>query len=236
MNNKTKISGSVVDAQVARLLLLVQTYKDEHCEAVITKARLDAKALIQQAHHDVRTRMHQVVKNNREEIQQKINQAKAKKQIADKQIQYQHDQRLLNVTLDKLQQRLISRWHITEQRQAWVDKVLSVAYKVLLINVWQVEHPIEWSVEEKKQMCEHISKQTGQSPALIGKRDIQAGIRISSNGSVVDGTLSGLMVDRTGIEVEFLSLYRAYLTRPDELKLHIRKKDNSNEYRHNNLD
>ena len=224
-----KIPESIIDAQVERLLDVVQTYHKEHCEAVNTKAHQDARATIQQAHHDARKRMHQVIVDNREKIQQEIGAAKAKQQTEDKQQQYRRDQRLLEMALNKLQQLLVSRWKITEQRQLWVDNILGLASRMLLADVWQVEHPAEWSVTEQKQLRDRITEQTGTSPTLIVNRDIQAGIRILSNGSVVDGTLSGLLVDRFRIEAEFLSQYRAYLVQPGELQQLEKQKANTSE-------
>ena len=92
---------------------------------------------------------------------------------------------------------------------------------MLLDDVWQVEHPAQWPVTEQKQLRERITKETGQSPTLVVNQDIQAGIRIIANGSVVDGTLSGLLVDRFRIEAEFLSHYRAHcgeLQQPEKEK------------------
>ncbi len=221
-----KIPDSIIDAQVERLLDVVQTYHKEYCDTVNTKAHQDARAIIKQAHHEARRRMHQVVIDNREKIQQEIGAAKAKQQTEDKQHQYRRDQRLLKMALDKLQQLLISRWQITEQRQAWIDNISGLASRMLLTDTWQVEHPAEWPVTEQKQLRERITKQTGQPPTLIVSQDIQAGIRISANGSVVDGALSGLLVDRYRIEAEFLSHYR---TQCSELQQPDKEKDNTSE-------
>lgn len=226
-NNKAP--DSIVDAQVERLLDVVQSYYKQYCETVKKQAHQDTRALIQQAHHDARKRIHQVLVSNREKIQQETGAAKAKQQTKNKQYQYRRDQRLLNVALDKLQQILVSRWQVSEQRQAWIDNILGIASTMLLTEDWQIEHPAEWSVDEQKQLREHITKQTGRSPTITVNRNIQAGIRIISNGSVVDGTLSGLLVDRSRIEAEFLSQYRTYLAQSDEFQLPDEKKDSANE-------
>jgi len=222
----SKVPGSIADAQVERLLDVVQTFHKEYCDTVKTKAHQNARAIIQQAHHNARKRMHQVIVDNREKIQQETGAAKAIQQTADKQHQYRRDQRLLKMALDKLQQLLVSRWQNTEQRQTWIDNIFVIASRMLLSDVWQVEHPAEWPVTEQKKLRERITKQTGQSPTLIVNRDIQIGVRIISNGSVVDGTLSGLLVDRFRIEAEFLSQYRGQC---DELQQADKEKDNISE-------
>ncbi len=212
----SKVADSIVDAQVERLLDVVQSYHKEYCEAEKAKARQQAGGLIQQAHHDARKRMHQVVLDNRERIQQEIDVAKAKQQTEKKQRQYRCDQRLLKFALDKLQQMLVSRWQLPEQRRVWIEHILGIASTMLLTDDWRIEYPADCSVAEKQQLRECITKQTakqtvkqtGQSSTLVVNRDISAGIRISSNGLVVDGTLSGLLVNRSRIEAEFLAQYR----------------------------
>ena len=204
-----KVPDSIVDTQVERLLDVVQAYNKKYCDGAIAKAEQDARMIIKQAHHDARMRMHQIVVDSREKMQLEIGAAKAKRLTADKQIQYRRDQRLLDVALDKLQELLASHWNDAKQRRVWVDNALTVASRVLLADIWQIEHPAQWPVAEQKQLVEVITKHTGQSPTLSADQDIQAGIRIISQGSVVDATLSGLLVDRPRIEAEFLAQYRA---------------------------
>ena len=209
-----KVPDSIVDAQVERLLDVVQTYHKEYCEGIKAKAEQDARVIIKQAHRDARKRMHNVVVDNREKMQQEIGAAKAKQLTAEKQKQYRRDQRILDVALDKLQEILLSRWKVTQQRQAWINSALAIASRVLLADVWQVEHPAQWSVAEQKQLLAGITKHTGQPPTLSANEDIQAGIRIISCGTVVDATLLGLLVDRPRIEADFLSQYRLRIGEP----------------------
>ena len=203
-----KVPDSIVDAQVERLLDVVQAYNKKYCEGAISKAEKEARITIKQAHHDARKKMHKVVVDSREKMQLEIGAAKAKRLTADKQIQYRRDQRLLDVALEKLYEILMTRWSIAEQRQVWIDSALTVASRVLLADAWQVEHPVQWPVAEQKQLHEQIAKHTDQSPILVSSQDIQAGIRVISQGSVVDATISGLLVDRPRIEAEFLAKYR----------------------------
>ena len=70
---------------------------------------------------------------------------------------------------------------------------------------WRVEHPEGWDAQEQGELAamaqtlEGVNLQFGAHPALV------AGIRISTDSTSVDGSLSGLLADRTAIEALILA-------------------------------
>jgi hypothetical protein len=100
---------------------------------------------------------------------------------------------------------LATRWQSPGSRKSWVEKIFLQASQALLENSWQVEHPVDWPDSEKSRLSEQIREHTGNPPDMCPADDINAGIRISSGGASVDGSITGLLADRLRINSELLS-------------------------------
>ena len=62
-----------------------------------------------------------------------------------------------------------------------------------------------WPDDEKQSFLQQVRKHTGQTPDARASADIGAGLRICSGGSCVDGTLTGILSDRRGVEAILLT-------------------------------
>ncbi len=205
-----KMPSSIVRAQVDTLLEVVRKYQDEQCEKIFTQARQEARQIIRQAYRDARLRLHQYIFESRERMQKEIVAAKAKNHTIRKQLQHKADRLYLNQAWDMLEDKLITRWQNKEQRQRWVQKILVVALQVLPSQDWLVEHPDCWSEEEKHNLInqalqKYSKKSSGIAVNFAVSSDIIAGIRICAHGATVDGSLQGLLANRSRIESEFLA-------------------------------
>ncbi len=58
-------------------------------------------------------------------------------------------------------------------------------------------------------MASELTAALGVTPALVADADIRAGLKISADGNVVDGTLDGLVADRAEIGAQLLHLLEA---------------------------
>jgi hypothetical protein len=105
----------------------------------------------------------------------------------------------------QLHDMLATRWQSSDTREFWVKKIFLQASQALLDKSWQVEHPIDWSDSEKSRLSDRIREHTGNPPDMRPADDISAGIRISSGGASVDGSITGLLADRLRIDSELLS-------------------------------
>ena len=205
-----KMPSSIVRTQVDRLLNVVHEYQDRQCEKILTQAQQETQQIIRQAYGDARLRLHQYILESREGMQREIVTAKAKSHTIRKQIQHKADRLYLKQTWDMLEDKLITRWQNKEQRQRWVQKILVVALQVLPSQDWLVEHPDCWSEEEKHNLInqalqKYSKKSSGIAVNFAVSSDIIAGIRICAHGATVDGTLQGLLANRSRIESEFLA-------------------------------
>ena len=104
-----------------------------------------------------------------------------------------------------LQPGLQARWQQPEYRRQWLAKILATATAVLPAGDWLIEHPADFSTEEQQQLLEQAQKQAGAKPDISSAPDLTAGIRISADGATVDGSLRGLLSDRTELEALLLA-------------------------------
>ncbi len=200
-----KMPSSIVRAQVDRLLDVVHKYQDKQCEKILTQAQQETQQIIRQAYGDARLRLHQYILESREGMQREIVTAKAKSHTIRKQIQHKADRLYLNQTWDMLEDKLIARWQNKEQRQRWVQKILVVALQVIPSQDWLVEHPDCWSEDEKHNFINQARQKSEIAVNFAVSSDIIAGIRICAHGATVDGSLQGLLANRSRIESEFLA-------------------------------
>lgn len=214
-----KMPSSIVRAQVDRLLNVVHEYQDRQCEKILTQAQQETQQIIRQAYRDERLRLHQYILESREGMQREIMTAKAKSHTIRKQLQHKADRLYLNQAWEMLKDKLITRWQNKEQRQRWVQKILVVAFQVLPSQDWLVEHPDCWSEEEKHNLINQAQqKSSGIGVNFAVSSDIVAGIRICAHGATVDGSLQGLLANRSRIESEFLAQRNHYTVHTENMR------------------
>lgn len=208
MNNDPKMPSSIVDAQVQRLLEIVEAYRKEQCDALINQATEDSRQIIRQAYREARMRLHQDIQNSREHMRSELSSARAKLHTMMMQQRHQADQRFLEQSWNLLAAKLQARWQQPKQRQAWVEKIVLNAIQMVPGKDWLVEHPKDWSGEEQKQLRSQVNDKFTGKLKFNKVTEITAGIRIITDGAVIDGSLQGLMADKNGIESIFLAQCR----------------------------
>jgi len=208
MNHEPKMPGSIVDAQVQRLLEIVEEYRKQQCDSLLTQAQQDSSQIVRQAYREARIRMHQDIQDSREHMRNELSGARAKLHTLMMQQRHQADQRFLEQSWKILADKLQARWQQPKLRKAWVEKIVANAIKMVPGKDWLVEHPQDWTSNEQKQLRAQVNdKYTGQLK-FIKLPEMTAGIRIKTDGATIDGSLQGLMADRTGIESIFLAQCR----------------------------
>jgi len=203
------IPDTIIEAQIKRLLEVVEDYRSKHCQDILEQARLDARDIILTAYKTARQRLHQDVLESRERVKQELAAARAKQHTLDKHQQYKVNRQFLDRAWERLIQQMERRWRTATHRRLWVNMVLNVARQHLPVGQWQIEYPPDWIQDERNELEQQVLQHTGVAPQLQPYSDIKAGVRISANGAVVNGTISGLTTDRTRIEAELLALSEA---------------------------
>lgn len=205
MSNEASVPGSILDAQVQRLLDIVQAYQQEQCEALLSEAQRESQGVIRQAYQLARRNMHEDLELTRRHIRDTMAAARAKQHTLMMQQSHTAASSFLEQCWQALQPSLCARWQQPDCRRQWLAKILATATAVLPAADWLIEHPTDFSAQEQQQLREQAQALADVTPDLRSTPDITAGIRISADGASVDGSLHGLLSDRTALEALLLA-------------------------------
>lgn len=196
---------TIIEAQIERLLEVVQDYRSKHCREIIDQSHLDARDIVRSAYKTARQRLHLDVLDSRERMKQELAAASAKQHTLGMQQQYKVNRQFLDRAWELLTRQLERHWRTAAHRRLWVNMVFEVARQRLPSGLWQLEYPQDWIQEERGDLEQQVLQHTGIAPQLKPYTEIKAGVRISANGATVNGTIKGLTADRTRIEAELLA-------------------------------
>jgi F0F1-type ATP synthase membrane subunit b/b' len=198
-----------VEAQMRQLLQVVARHRDERCNELLGQARREASQVIRQAHAEARARMHESVQGIREERRSRLAAAEAQLQTRRRRRREGADLWLLAAAWQPLRKAMQARWSQETARRQWIDFLVQRACTLLVATDWQIEHPLDWPLQERTALEARLEGQLGRLPEFIPREQISAGLRICADGACVDGTLEGLLRDQTRIESLLLARFNA---------------------------
>ena len=196
---------NIVSAQLQHLLTQLDVQRQARCEGLLAQARKEARQVIRHAHQKSRARVHQAVINIRERTRLQLVSAAAKQKTRERQLRQQQDQALLEQAWQPLQEILLQRWQDPATRKQWIDQLLEQAAQVLLDTNWKIRHPPDWPAAERGAVESRLVQLHGYSPVFSAQPSIHAGLLIVADQTRVDGTIDGLLHDRSRIEALLLA-------------------------------
>ncbi|MDH5172979.1 MAG: hypothetical protein OEW92_11210 [Gammaproteobacteria bacterium] len=200
MMSEPKIPESIVDAQVQRLLDIVETWRKEQCDALADEAQQESRRVIRQAYQSARKNLHEDIQLTRRQISDTLAAARARQHTLMMQQRHKAASGFLETCWNSLADKLHARWRQPESRRQWITKIVSTATALVPATEWLIEHPQDWSSDEQQQLGRQIEARVGGQARFAAVPEITAGIRISTEGAVIDGSLQGLMADRNAID------------------------------------
>ena len=181
------------------LLELVEAHRQRQCAHALAAAREEAAAIVHQAHRDARQYVRSQLEAGRESARRQIAAAEAHFATLQRRQRQQQGHALLAQSWPMLQAELAKRWQDAALRRAWVENIFARALCVLPRTTWVIFHPADWPPSE------HDSATLAAPPRFAADAGIRAGLRIAADGTVLDGTLDGLLSDRSVIEARLLA-------------------------------
>ncbi len=196
---------NIVSAQLQHLLAKLDAHRQARCEELLAQARHEAQREIGHAYQKARARVHRAVINTREKTRLQLVSAAAQQQTHQRQLRQQEDQALLERAWQPLRELLLTRWQDPASRQQWIDQLLEQAARVLVDTNWKIKHPPDWPAAERGKVESRLVKLHGYAPVFSAQPSIHAGLLITAEQTRVDGTLDGLLHDRSRIEALLLA-------------------------------
>jgi hypothetical protein len=196
---------TIIDAQVQHLLGLLDQHRSKSCEEIQHEANEHAGILLHRAHAEARKRIHEDNARTRIRMQWQITSTDARLQTKMRLLRQQSDEALLSASWALLTSSLNKLWQHGDSRKTWIDNIIALAKARLISGDWIIEHPADWDKTEMAGYLERLEKAIGHRPTSHAMDDLDAGIRICTDTTCVDGTLSGLLRDQQHIEALMLT-------------------------------
>jgi vacuolar-type H+-ATPase subunit H len=193
-----------LERRAQALLDLVEEDRCRQCDAIIGEARARAAEVLARSHADARARMRELFADERQQARERVDAAQARLQTRSRLHEQRRAADMLALGWRRLPEALLARWRDAGQRQCWVDAVTAIAIRVLPRTRWQIVHGPDWAVTEQRALCVRVTPAPDLAPTLIADAGIAAGLKIAAGGNVVDGTLAGLVSDRTEVGARLL--------------------------------
>lgn len=194
-----------VDEQTRALLELVEADRARRCAATLGEAHTRAAALRAQAHADARARMRQAFEEQRTLRRDRLAAAQARLATQRRLHEQQRTAALLRLAWARLPGELLALWQAPATRADWVAQVMSAAAVRLPRGPWRIVHAPDWPETERQAMAA-AAVQSGAAGAPRFEPDdtVTAGLKVTAEGNVIDGTLAGLLADRADFEARLL--------------------------------
>jgi hypothetical protein len=187
------------------LLGVVVENREKRCSEVREKTAGEVSDIIHLAYQRSRARMHSHIVALREKYRVRAAAALARNQTRMRQQQQKHDHEVLTTAWPMLRESMLALWKDPESRRTWLENAVSNAKEILLQHEWHIEHPVDFDSDEHKWLKHAMTGSRQKGHKLTATDDIEAGIRIRANGTVVDATLEGLLRHRLAIEAELIA-------------------------------
>jgi hypothetical protein len=197
------------ERHVQALLDLVAADRGRKCDAILAEARAQAGALLRQAHADASERMRRAFVEERERHDARVGAARANLQTKRRLALQRREHALLAAGAMRLPPALVRRWESAAGREPWVAAAVANARNVLPRGRWRILHAPHWPASERDSLAAELAAVLGAAPSLVEEPGLRAGLRISADGNVIDGTLDGLLADRAEIGARLLQLLEA---------------------------
>ncbi len=201
MNTAERLLVADVEGSAQALLAMIEADRERQCTLILGEAAARAEAVRAQSRSEARARLRQAFDEQRQARDQRV--AAALAQLATK-TRLHAQQRVatwLRAAWVQLPLELQSRWSRPEARAAWVETTLAAARQRLPAGGWHISHAPDWPLAERDAVAATLA---GPPATFEADPGITAGLKISRQGNVIDGTLAGLLADRAAIESRLL--------------------------------
>ncbi len=197
------------------LLGIVVENREQRCSEIRDSARSQANEILKQAHTRVRSRVHHHIVMLREKYLQRISAAQSRNQTLIRQQRQLADKEVLDTAWPLLREALRALWNDSASRDRWLDAAITSASSSFLQDDWQIEHPVDFNVEDQQRLKHYLTNIDNRSAELSASDDIEAGIRITVNGTVMDATIEGLLQQKRVLEARLIARMKRELAGHD---------------------
>lgn len=206
MNETSTDTVSHLERQTRALLELIDADRARRCAQLLDPAQAAAAALRAQARNEARARRRATFVEQRQRRLDALAAARARLATRTRLHAQRHEAALLSLAWRQLPDALRALWHDAAARAAWVEQVVAAARTRLSADAWRIVHAADWPAAEQQALARSLA---GITLHFEREAAVDAGLKVVAGGNIVDGTVAGLLADRSEIEAALLRLLEA---------------------------
>ena len=196
------MSGAQADARAsAELLAMVERHRRETCARLLQQAEAQARELTRRAFAEGRERVQHGIVEVRQHYRRRLTVEQAQIETRRRQQRQHENAELLGRVWAPLRAAMQARWQRPDARRAWINALVNEAQARLRDADWTVEHPLDWPQSEQTALRQRL----GRHLDLVPQAEVVAGLRVRCAGACVDGSIEGLLRDRSRVEALLLA-------------------------------
>lgn len=198
-------TDGIVRTQADALMQLLEQSRDAQCREARERAGLQAAELRRAARKQGRERVSRAAHEERERLDREVRMVEAEIETEQRKRARRRDMELIAAGRDTLREALAARWRNRAERAAWAEVAMIEAAEVLLGREWTLEHPADWADEERDAALTLAREHCDAQVTAKAVDELDAGLRIRSEGALVDLSIPGLLANVRTIEGELLA-------------------------------
>jgi hypothetical protein len=202
-------ASNVVDAQTRAMIARLRRYESDQVGEILDEGHRAAHRLVQAAFREARASVARAIRRERARRQAAATTARARAETRLRLDAQLRIGQLLAVGWAQLPDLLIKRWRDPEQRRLWCQAAVAQARQRLLGDDYLVEYAVGPGHEELNAITAACGE---RRVCLQSEPALDAGIRISTPGAVLDASMASLLSDREHIQSLLLAAYQSIAT------------------------
>lgn len=210
----------IVGRQAGALADMLRQTRERRCREIVAEAEQRAAQLTRESRQSARERVHQAVTEERRRRERAIVEARRRLETAErKRIQARYDE-LLGRAWPLLVRELERRWSTPADRAAWCELLVDEAAALFGTEGWTIVHPQPgngaWSEEDSDKLGGMLASFGVKAADYRTDSELRAGLQIRQGGARLDGSIDGLLAQRSDIEGRLLACWETEVRRLGE--------------------
>lgn len=201
---------SIAGTQLNALLELVKQSREKHCREVLDNARAEADRIRRAARKQAREKISQTVRDERQRMNNEVRMAEAEIETEQRRRGRRRELALLKAGRKALAEALEARWQEPANRRLWaqgalIETATIVRSTTVRAREWTMEHPVDWAEEEIDPIVQYAQQHFQATVRPQPSEALGAGVRIRSQGVLIDMSIAGLLANEQTMEGELLA-------------------------------
>ena len=197
----------VLALQVESIVANLRHLQEERSARLLRQAEGQARELKRSARRKISREGREAVGDQRLRRKKALRMAEHRIQAEAGHRMQAHYAALLREGWPALIAELERRWSDADARAAWCSILIERAQSAFGPTAWTIEHPCNWTGADSERLGQRL-EELGVPPARFHPDDaVAAGLRVRNGTACLDGTIDGLLAERTRVEGRLLAAW-----------------------------